>query len=82
MTNGDYIRALIIRKVNSLSYEGLMNYVFDVEDVEGEYPILTMAQDGFEKEVYQNISEKKLEELLSSGKYFDDMRKWLERKMK
>ena len=82
MTNGDYIRALIIRKVNSLSYEGLMNYVFDVEDVEGEYPILTMAQDGFEKEVYQNISEKKLEELLSSGKYFDDIRKWLERKMK
>ena len=82
MTNGDYIRALIIRKVNSLSYEGLMNYVFDVEDVEGEHPILTMAQDGFEKEVYQNISEKKLEELLSSGKYFDDMRKWLERKMK
>ena len=59
-----------------------MNYVFDVEDVEGEYPILTMAQDGFEKEVYPNISEKKLEELLSSGKYFDDMRKWLERKMK
>lgn len=82
MTNGDYIRAMIIRKINSLSYEGLLNYVFDVEDVEGDYPILTMAQDAFEKEVYPNISEKELEELLSSGKYFDDMNKWLEGKMK
>ncbi|MCR5836592.1 MAG: hypothetical protein K6G88_08795 [Lachnospiraceae bacterium] len=82
MTNGDYIRGLIIRKINNLSYEGLLNYVFDVEDVEGDYPILTMSQDAFEKEVYPNMSEKELEELLSSGKYFDEMHKWLKREMK
>lgn len=82
MTNGEYIRGLIIKKINSFSYEDLLNYVFDVEDVEGEYPILTMSQDSFEKEVYPNISEKELDELLSSGKYFDEMHKWLGRKMK
>ena len=81
-TNGDYSRGLIIRKINNLSYEGLLNYVFDVEDVEGDYPILTMSQHAFEKEVYPNMSEKELEELLSSDKYFDDMNKWLEREMK
>ena len=79
MTNGEFIRGLIIKKINKLSYSGLYNYVFDVEDVEGDYPILLMMQERFKQEVYPNISEEELDELLSSGKYDEDLIDWLGR---
>lgn len=81
MTNGEFLRGLIILKIENLSYDELYNYIFDVEDVTGEFPILSMTQETFEKEVYPNFSEKQMEEVLLSGKYGDDLISWLEREM-